>query len=418
MNSLNRLMRRRSLLQFGVAASCLPMMQSTETQASLNKPATVKHIITVLLAGGLSQLDSFDPKPDSPSSVRGEFGSIQTAIPGVHFSEYLPKLAQNSADIAVLRGVSHSLVIHDAGEKFLLTGVKAFRPDTPSLGAIVSRWAEARTEVPVYAAIPSLSPNAGEFGQLHEPFNVLGDSGRLLKHGPDLDSPEQINQFERRVALLNAVNIGMAELKSAESLVGRQQAYETAQRALMARRLRDLTDLDQESARTRETYGPGETGEYFLLARRLVEAGVRYVNVRLPGWDTHSDNFQQLRTLLPPVDIGLSALIQDLKTRGLLSSTLVAVVTEFGRTPTVNSTLGRDHWPGAYSILLAGGRIRGGQVFGATDQVAGSVQDGKCSPEDLAFTILQELGMKPDRTYVPPTGRVLLSEGRFLNELF
>ena len=155
-----------------------------------------------------------------------------------------------------------------------------------------------------------------------------------------------------------------------------------------------------------------------MSVRRLVEAGVRYVNVRLAGWDTHSDNFQELKSLLPPLDKALSSLIKDLKDRGLLSSTLIALVTEFGRTPSVNSMQGRDHWPSAYSVLLAGGRVRGGQVLGETDAQAANVVDGRCSPEDLAVTLLQKIGIVPNETFVPPTGRVLLSEGRFLNELF
>ncbi len=413
-------MYRRSFIQFGAiaAAGCLPLLRDGQARgASLTEPS-VKHIITIMLAGGLSQLESFDPKPDAPAVVRGEFGTIQTAIPGVSFSEHLPELARSARDLAVLRGVSHQIGIHDAGEKYLLTGVKAFRPDTPSLGAITSRWTEARTEVPVYAAIPSLSPNAGELGQLHEPFNLLGDSGRLLQLGPDLDDPLQIREFERRITLLNTINFGNPELKSEKSLAGRTHAYESAHRTLLARRLRTLTDLQQEPVAVRAAYGQGEEGDYLLFARRLVEAGVRYVNVRLAGWDTHSDNFQELKSLLPPLDKALSSLISDLKDRGLLSSTLIALVTEFGRTPSINSMQGRDHWPSAYSVLLAGGRVRGGQVLGETDAQAANVVDGRCSPEDLAVTLLQEIGIVPNETFVPPTGRVLLSEGRFLHELF
>lgn len=410
-------MRRRSLLHASITAGFLPLVPNATAEAFGAAEPSVKHVINILLAGGLSQLDSLDPKPGSPASVRGEFQSIQTRVPGVHLSELLPGLASVADDIAVLRGVSHSIGIHDAGEKFLLTGVKSFRPDTPSLGAIASRWAEHLTEVPVYAAIPSLSPNAGELGQRHESFNVLGDSGRLLKHGPNLRVPEEIDEFDRRIALLNAVNLSGPRRKTVKFLIGREEAYATAQQALTARQLRELTELDQEPVSVRRAYGPGETGDYFLLARRLVEAGVRYVNVRLGGWDTHSDNFGQLRQLLPPVDSAFTALIQDLKNRGLLTSTMITLVTEFGRTPAVNQDVGRDHWPGAYSIVLAGGRIRGGQVFGATDTQSAEVVDGRCTPEDLAVTLLQELGITPNETFVPPTGRVLLSEGRFLQEL-
>jgi len=388
------------------------------TALAESEQASVKHVVNIVLAGGLSQLESFDPKPDAPSEIRGESTAIQTAVPGMFISEWLPLLSRQAGNVAIVRGVSHQIGIHEAALTCLHTGVKAFRNDTPSLGAIASCWKPVEGNVPSYAAVPALPPNAGELGQRHEPFNTLGDSGRLLQLGPDLLSEDQVQEFNYRQELLAAIDWKSGTPENPTALRQRSQAYEQARRNLVSPHLRSLFNLDDEPAATRAAYGKSEPGDFLLMARRLVEAGVRFVTVQLSGWDTHSDHFSTLKSLMPPLDLAVSALIQDLRQRGLLQSMMLTVVTEFGRTPTVNTMQGRDHWPGAYSILLAGGRIRGGQVFGATDQVAGSVQDGKCSPEDLAFTILQELGIQPDRTYVPPSGRVLLSEGRFLNELF
>ena len=296
-----------------------------------------------------------------------------------------------------------------------MSGVEAFQSATPSLGAIVSRFSPGNSPLLNYAAIPSLPPNAGELGVQHEPFNVFGDTGRLLKQAPSPDDVAAVSAFSKRMAVLKSLNssaIGALELQE------RSQAYESALNRIGSRPLRNLLDLTASEDKDLATYGNSEAGRYLLIARRLVELGVRFVTVRLPGWDTHSENSATLRSLLPPFDQAVTQLLDDLKDRALLSGTLVSVVTEFGRSSAINASAGRDHSPAAYSVLLAGGRVQGGRILGMTNADSSDVVEGRCAPCDLALTVLQEIGISASILSVPPSGRVLLPEGRVLEGLF
>jgi hypothetical protein len=404
---------RASFLKTGAVAALGGSGFINAAERAVESP--VRSIISIVLAGGLSQLDSFDPKPEARVEVRGELKAIQTSTPSVFFSELVPRLASRSHEIAVLRGMSHGFGVHEAGESFMMTGVRGFQKDTPYLGAIVSCFSPGRFSLPAYAAIPSLPPNAGELGGRHEPLNVFGDTGRLLKQAPSPDDVSAVSAFGKRMEVLKSLN---SSAMRSQELQERSQAYESAVNRIGSRPLRDLLDLTEPEDKDLSAYGKSEAGRYLLIARRLVELGVRFVTVRLPGWDTHTGNSATLRSLLPPLDQAVAQLLDDLKDRALLSGTLVSVVTEFGRSSVINGSGGRDHSTTAYSVLLAGGRVQGGRILGMTNAESSDVVEGRCAPCDLAMTVLQEIGISASTLSVPPSGRVLLPEGRVLEELF
>jgi uncharacterized protein (DUF1501 family) len=415
-------LRRRGFLKTGIlgmAGATLPEWALSAHGHGDQTRKTAESAIMVLLRGGISHLDTFDPKPDAPAEVRGEFGSIATAVPGIRFCEYLPELSARSDQFALIRGVSHKLVLHDTARNFILTGAANATVETPSLGAAVARFRQRRSEIPAYMAIPQLEPNAGELGQACESYNLLGNSGHLVGLGPKEGDVAAAHQLDRRVDLLEKF-----EKRFSSRYVGnrvaetRRTAYQEAVTALKSAKLKDLAELESESTEVRSRYGTGEFGKYLLLARRAIEQGARFVTVVLADWDTHYENFPTMKRQVPELDKALSALIDDLQQRGLSQKTLLVVESEFGRTPAISKEGGRDHWPHASCALLMGGGICPGRVLGATDVQGGEPVEGQYSPSDIANTLLTQLGIDPLETLVPPTGRVLLPFGRHLEELF
>lgn len=412
---------RRSFLQvgyLGLGGLSLPdLFSARRVHASSPTPAATSAIF-ILLAGGPSHIDTLDPKPGAAAEIRGEFKAIPTAIPGVRFSDQLPLLARDLSRFSVVRSISHSVVIHDPGQRYILTGVKNPRSDIPSLGSVVALYKRSHEVMPTFAAIPAIGPTAGELGQSCEPYNVLGDSGRLIGLGPREADAKAIKELQRRFDLLQSIDdTSPSEGIDSELLRIRRDSYRQAFELLRSDRLRNVANLDTEPSATRDRYGRTDVGNYLLIARRLIEAGTRFVTVILGGWDTHINGFATLRALLPPLDQGLSALLWDLDERHRLPSTIVAAMGEFGRTPQVNAQVGRDHWPAAMSVLLAGGGIAGGRVIGSTDKQGAQPMTVPHAPEDVAFTVLNQLGIEPAKTQVPPTGRILLTSGRRITEL-
>ncbi|HUG69962.1 MAG TPA: DUF1501 domain-containing protein [Pirellulaceae bacterium] len=411
-------MKRRSFLMAGAALIPGGMFAGEGSRLVVpDAESKPKSLVIVLLAGGLSHIDSFDPKPDAPGQIRSEFGTLATRATGVRFTALLPKLAECANRFTLLRAVSHGVGVHDPAQKMMLCGSSNSRPSTPSLGAIVSQQMQSAADIPTYAAIPALSSNAGEFGQLHEPFNVLGDSGILLTQAPSESEPDRWSEFSRRRRLLNVLQSNSPISSGTEATAEHAKAYRRAVSVMQASELRTLTNLDGESPQVRSLYGTGLLSDHLIYARRLLELGTRCITVLHGGWDTHYDGFSTLKQLLPPLDHALAGFLSDLSNRGMLESTMVAVLTEFGRTPTITNRGGRDHWPRCGNALLAGGRFHGGLTWGATDAHGAEVVEDPCSPQDIGFTLLEEMGIKPRETFVPPTGRVLLPEGRFLQEI-
>jgi len=413
---------RRSFLKTGVlglAGCMLTEGISRRLRGAEEADHAADSAIMVLLHGGMSHVDSFDPKPTAPVEVRGEFQSIATRISGIRFCEHLPQLSDRADRFATIRGISHDFSVHEVGRQYVLTGVANASVETPSLGAAVSCFQKRGSDMPPYIAIPALEPNAGELGQAFESYNLLGDSGRLIGLAPGENDIDGKARFERRIDLLRSFEGRFASKREGDrKVLQRKAAYREATNALNSGRLRQLADLEAESASVRNRYGANPFGEYLLLARRAIESGSRYVTVVLADWDTHYENFQTLKHQLPMLDQGLAVLIDDLQERGLSQKTMLVVQSEFGRTPLISREGGRDHWPLASCALMMGGGIAGGRVLGETDTLGESPVSGKISPSDIASTILSQLGIDPLGTKVESTGRVLLPVGNRIDSLF
>jgi hypothetical protein len=407
-----------------------------QAQAAVTGPtsttARAKSCILIWLDGGPSHLDTFDPKPGAPVEVRSPFGTISTSIPGVALCEHLPQTAKILKHTALIRSLTHELGNHDTGTRYLLTG---HRPtpalEHPSLGSLVAREAGAGATLPPYVAIPgdnvggqSNAARAGYLPGAYSAFNVGNNPGRVR----DLDLPEgvRLDRSERRRDWLTQMDAFSRTVESSPALRNRDAFYEQAYRLISSPEAKGAFDLDREPARNRDRYGRGRLGEGCLLARRLVEAGSRFVTVVDSGWDTHQQIARELPDTrfpgsgkLPGLDRAYSGLITDLHERGLLDSTLVVLMGEFGRTPKLNAAGGRDHWPRAGFACLAGGGVRGGRVIGATDAFGELPSERPVSPPDLAFTLLTLLGVNPREHLTTPSGRPMpiLSEGGLIEEL-
>lgn len=428
---------RRDFLHLGVLTSLglsLPGLLRLQASAppSSSVRAKANSCILIWLDGGPSHLDTFDPKPDAPSEIRSQFRGIPTSVPGVHICEHLPRTAEVMREVALIRSLTHELGNHDTGTRFLLTG---HRPtpalEYPSLGSLVAHERGSTSALPAYVAIPNDAvggqTNAARAGFLpgaYAAFNVGSDPSRVR----DLNPPEGISfaRSERRREMLRKIDAFSREVEEGPATRNRDAFYEQAYRLLSSPEAKAAFVLDQEKPATRERYGGSRIGMGCLLARRLIEAGSRFVTVVDAGWDTHQQIFRELPDSrfpgsgkLPNLDRAYAALISDLRERGLLDSTLVVLMGEFGRTPKLNALGGRDHWPRAGFVCLAGGGVAGGRVIGATNAFGEFPVERPVGPPDLAFSILQLLGVDPAKELQTPSGRPIkiLSEGAFISEL-
>lgn len=434
--SFRRDSSRRSFLRLGSAASLgwalSPSMHAQADQnanlsvdASSNvagqQRANARNIILVWLSGGPSTIDMWDPKPDAPASIRGEFSTIATSVSGVRFCEHLPKLAAVMDRCTLIRSVSHSIPAHGPGARYMLTGhLPSASTQHPALGAIVSReWGNQSSipqnsvppsSIPRYVSInpadPFGSDEAGFLDSSANPFRLDQGSGEIPV-GVSLGRNADRESFARRLKLRDQFDRSFDRLSAGPMLDSLTALNEQSREILRKDSIFSAIDLSKEDEQVAKLYGQNsDLGRNMLRACRLVQAGSRFVTVGYPGWDTHNDNFSQLRNrLLPNLDRALSGLILDLQQRGLLESTIVMCCGEFARTPEINATAGRDHWSSASSALLAGGGFREGLVYGATDDSGASVTEGKVSPADLASSVLLRLGIDPMAKIATPAGR-------------
>ncbi len=396
-----------------------------------SKPAkSIRACILVFYYGGPSHIDSFDPKPNAPAEVRGEFKTVRTSVPGTVFSEHVPNLARIAHKIAIVRSVTHAARLHDSASIHALTGRPLDGPDRelfaplpqfyPSYGSAVAHCKGGR-EIP-FASLPFTFRNvhpvpcqgAGILGPAHDPLHVIAEPNARTYHAESLQPNAGVDagREQSRKLLLESLDRTGAD-RSFRDL------YSRAYRLMESEAIRGAVDIAREPEKVRTKYGAASNiahastmrGQNLLIARRLVEAGAQFVNVydfqqQGQNWDSHANNFQQLREhLLPPADRSLAALIEDLDARGLLDSTLVVAMGEFGRTPRINGTAGRDHWPDCYSVLLAGGGIVGGAVYGASDKIGAFPATDPVTPGDLAATIFQRFGIDPGTEIRDPTAR-------------
>lgn len=434
----------------GLGGSSLYSPASAARQGSFG---SAKSCIVLFLAGGPPQHETFDPKPDAPSEVRGEFGSIATSVPGVHFSELLPRTARIADQLTVLRSLNTGVNSHSVSGYQMFTGHvhgskadnPASRRDWPHLGSFVSHF-RASTGSPLSAVtLPEPVMNnpgvlwpgqdGGFMGPSWDPFLYKMAAPRVgrgdgLSDTLAIPDSLSVERLASRRKLIEALDRGLQSARSGDSLEGLEENRRQAFELLSSEGARRAFDLDEESPRTREAYGSHKFGQSVLLARRLVESGVRLVQVNFPReagdlnsanplWDTHRDNAARLENhLCPPFDQAFSALILDLKSRGLLEETLVAVFGEFGRSPKINRNGGRDHWGSCFSGVLSGAGLGGGQVIGASDRIGGFPSRRPVSGPELHATLLHRLGIDPGGFFHDRQNRpTRISEARPIREL-
>jgi hypothetical protein len=428
----DRCTRRRWLHVGGLGTLGLSLprlLRAEEKPAARRNRSRIRSCIIFLLHGGPSQLDTWDMKPDAPVEVRGEFAPIATRVPGLRISEHMPLLAQQAHRFSVVRSMTHPALNHNAATYFVTTGNPppreqiAFTPtenDFPHLGAQVALGRPNRAGVPTAVSLPdpiSDGPytcpgqNGGFLGAAYAPFAIYGDPNDDAFAVEGLHETADQHRVARRQDLLRSVNRGLDRLADDPRLDQLDRHQQRAFGLLTSEATRRAFEIQQEPARVRERYGRHKYGQSLLLARRLVEAGVRLVTVYWggrvnnpdPHWDTHFNNNRRLREeLLPPFDQCFSAFLDDLAQRGLLETTLVLCMGEFGRTPRfgqftgngVNET-GRDHWSQCYSILIAGGPQPGGRIIGRSDRFAAYPAEDPITPQDLGASLLSALGVDP-----------------------
>lgn len=393
--------------------------------ASAATPAEA--VVVIWQGGGPSHIDTWDPKPDAPAEIRGTFDAIETNVPGIRISEHLPLTAKQMDKIALVRSITTNEGAHERGTHYMLTG---FTPlpgfQVPGYGSVVSKFRGSRSALPPYIAVPSPLSDGGEAGFLGaalNPFSPSGDPASANFSVRDLDLPNGITaeQADRRRSLRETIDGSFKRFeKGSDSIRATGEFYNRAYTLLSSSDSRAAFDLKKESDATRDAYGRNRFGQSALLARRLVEAGVRFVTISVGGWDTHYNGFRALgENLLPNYDRTVSTFISDLHDRGLLKTTMVISMGEFGRTPVVNRDGGRDHYARVFSMMMAGGGIKGGQVIGASDARGMEVATRPVRPEDVAATIYRQLGIDYTQSIESPEGvRVTLSRGgRHIQEM-
>lgn len=399
--------------------------QAAATQPSAESPA--ESVILIWQSGGPSHIDTWDPKPDAPTEIRGSFDAIDTCVPGIRVSEHLPQTAKVMDKIALIRSMTTNEAAHERGTHYMLTG---FTPlpgfAVPGYGAVAAKFRGPRSALPPYIAIPSPLSYGGEAGFLGaalNPFSPSGDPASSNFSVRDLDLPGgmDLDHYERRRTLRESVDAAFKKFEQGSDRIrATGEFYNRAYTLLSSQEARAAFDLKKEPDAVRNAYGRDRFGQSCLLARRLVETGVRFVTVSVGGWDTHYNGFRSLgESLLPSYDKTFSALIRDLDERGLLKKTMVISMGEFGRTPVVNRDGGRDHYARVFSMAIAGGGVKGGQVIGASDARGMEVAARPVRPEDLSATLYHQLGIDYTQSIESPEGvRITLSRGgRHIQEL-
>tara|TARA_B100001093_G_scaffold113556_2_gene105913 strand:- start:4027 stop:5292 length:1266 start_codon:yes stop_codon:yes gene_type:complete len=376
-----------------------------------SKEGKAKSVIHIYLPGGMAHQESWDPKPYSPLEYRGPFKSIPTKIPGVHFSENFKESAKIADKITVCRSMTHGEAAHERGTHNMFTG---YRPSPatsfPSMGSVVSHEFGSRKNLPPYVCIPKV-PNefagSGYLSSSFGPFGLGSDPADENFKVRDLTLPDQIcdSRFSKRKSLLNTVDSHFRKIEKSDALGAMDKFYNDAYSLISSEEARVAFDLSKENDKTKDRYGRNEAGQRMLLSRRLVESGVRFVSMTYGGWDMHQNIEAGFDKYGPNLDQAFATLISDLDDRGLLDSTLVMLSSEFGRTPKINKDNGRDHYPKVFSVVLAGGGITRGQVYGSSDAFATAPEDNPLSVEDLATTVYDRLGIVADKELMAPGDR-------------
>jgi hypothetical protein len=447
----DRITRRRLLEVGGLSTAGLSLAGLLRAEAAESAPFTprAKSCIVIFLNGGPSHLDMWDMKPDAPAEVRGEFKPIPTPVDGIRMSEHLPRLAKLAPDYAILRSVHHRVSnAHAAAVYLALTGddrgdttvaIGANQNDFPAIGSVVSRVQRARGAMVPYVALPYRTKEGaggppqpgfygGWMGSQFDPLYIEKDPNAPTFSIPEVTLGAGLTprRVEMRRNLLHAVNEELDSLHRESHFTAVDAFQRRALELISSPDTRRAFDIAQEPVRVRESYGRNIYGQSVLLGRRLIESGCRAVTLSWAPdanatWDTHGNNFKTLKeTLLPQLDSAVASLLTDLKERALLDETLVVVMGEFGRSPKVNAAAGRDHYPGCYGLMMAGGGVRGGQLIGKSDDLGAEPAENPLTPQDVIATIYTLLGISPETQFLDRLDRplpILNGHGRFIHEL-
>jgi hypothetical protein len=434
-------MARRDFIQLGLGGMMglgladILRLQAAEAVTPTTKSKKPVNCILVWLDGGPSHYESFDPKPDAPSEIRGEFKSIPTNVPGIHFSECVPELAKVADKMSIIRSIAHKDPNHGGGNHYMMTGAPtpvpvacgAFVTFHPSFGSMVSYDRGVRNGLPAYMSLPQVSRSGGPnfLGGQHAPFVIGGNPDSKNFQVRDVVLPSDISEgrAENRQALRKSLDqmLRINDKLADDPTVTFDKFYEQGLNLVASPEAQAAFDIAKESDKVRESYGRNDFAQRLLMARRLVEVGVSFVTVYYGGWDHHKDIFKTLKgDFNKRFDQGVAALIRDLDERGMMDNTLVVVLGEFGRTPKVNKDAGRDHWPYAMSVLMAGAGVPRGQVVGATDAKGYHAAENVYKPEDFAATLYTKMGIDPTRVLHTNTGRPIqiVNGGKPMKELF
>ena len=411
----------------GITLADFYRMKQTQADQKFyeSKEGTAKSVIFIYFPGGMAHQESFDPKPYAPLEYRGPMNSIQTKIPGYRIGETLKQTATIADKITICNSMSHGEAAHERGTHNMFTG---YRPSPalqfPSMGTVVSHEYGSRNNLPPYVCIPN-QPNVfagtGYLSSSFAPFSLGSDpaSGGFTVRDLKLPGGVDDTRFARRRKILDAVNDHFKTKEKGDSLDAVDSFYQRAYSMVSSQKAREAFDINKEDGKLRDAYGRNTAGARLLMARRLVEAGVRFVTLTYGGWDMHSNIANGFKGSMPSFDQAYAALIRDLDQRGLLDSTMVCTASEFGRTPKINGSAGRDHWPKVFSVLMAGGGIKKGSVYGLSNPTASEPEEDALNVEDWATTIYKCMGITSDKELMAPGDRPIeiVNGGKVRQEL-
>ena len=427
---------RRDCLQLGLggilAGGLTSALEATALGGS-DSERQARACILIWMDGGPTHYETFDPKPDAPQEIRGEFETIQTSLPGVHFSKHCRQLAGIADQLAIVRSIRHNQGNHGAGNHYMMTGTPpripvgcgAFVSFHPSMGSVTASEVGAPDGLPPYFSMPRMSRSGGPnfLGARYAPFVVADDPNNEGFRVRDVALPSGLSgdRFGSRRELRQSLDqlLRIADEQAGDPVNSIDEFYQQGYQLVTSPAAQRAFDIHQEPDAVRDRYGRNGFGQRALLARRLVEAGVPFITLYEGGWDHHRNIFSALNSKLPPFESTIAALVRDLQQRGMLESTLVVALGEFGRTPKVNSRGGRDHWSNAMSVMFAGGQTPPGQVVGATDRQGYSAQQRVLAPENFVSTVYRKLGIDAAKVVFTPEGRPvhLVSDARPIDEL-
>jgi len=373
--------------------------------------ATAQSVIHIFLPGGCAHQETWDPKPLAPIEYRGPLGTVDTAIPGVKFSQYLKETAKIADRLTIVRSMTHGEAAHERGTHNMFTG---YRPSPaiqfPSMGSVVSHELGSRQNLPPYVCVPGV-PNefagTGYMSSAYGPFSLGGDPANKGFSVRDLNMNSGLTpeRFDRRRSILSTVDEHFRTMEKSDAISAMDSFYQAAYSLVSSKEAREAFNLSAEPESVRNEYGMHDAGQRMLMARRLVEGGVRFVSLTYGGWDMHAGIANGMERGLPKFDQAYAALIRDLERRGMLDKTLVMVSSEFGRSPKINKDAGRDHWPKVFSVVFAGGGFKKGLVYGSSDPTGAEPAEDPLTVENMATTVYRCLGINADKRLMAPGNR-------------